>query len=78
MAGIVLVQEQNGFGLKIEGSLAQRLLADIRQQQIAISPGAVSSASRTRIRKRTIKLEDPPVISPESRRTKRRLKFDER
>ena len=76
-AGIVLVQDQDGFGLKITGELAQTLRSDIRAHQTSSGGAKVSAPGKARVRTRQIDLSEPPEVASAKGRGKRNLNVDD-
>jgi transcriptional regulator with XRE-family HTH domain len=76
-AGIVLVQDKEGFGLKITGDLAKTLRSDIRAHQTSTGGAKVSTPGKARVRTRQLDLSDPPEVSSGKGRGKRNLTIDD-
>ncbi len=76
-AGITLVQEQDGFGLKITGAIAEDLRSKIRNQQTGRASEKGVAPSNARVRKRVLKLDGPPTVPASAAKRRRKLKVDE-
>ncbi len=76
-AGIKLVQDQEGFGLKITGDLARTLRTDIRAHQTSAGGTKVSTPGKARVRTRQIDLSEPPEVGSGKSRGKRNLTVDD-